>query len=119
LKKDKKEQTGAESKDGEEKKSPSKQKSKKPKKEKTSKKKKGGSGDPANRHLVHISAKALYEYVAQSDVEISFKAGEMIIVYETGIDGGWSKGECGGRVGHFPATYVEDLCLYLDLLLYN
>lgn len=43
---------------------------------------------------------------AEADDEISFNPDDVIINIEM-IDEGWWKGQCHGRVGLFPAAYVE------------
>jgi len=50
--------------------------------------------------------KALYDYAAQTDGELSFSAGDVIRVRGTTPDGWWT-GEVNGKVGQFPITYVD------------
>ncbi|XP_062308986.1 F-BAR and double SH3 domains protein 2-like [Osmerus eperlanus] len=56
-------------------------------------------------------AKALYDYAAQTDEELSFPEGAIIRVLskETHEDDGFWEGELNGAVGVFPAVLVEDL----------
>ncbi|XP_038564174.1 F-BAR and double SH3 domains protein 2-like [Micropterus salmoides] len=56
-------------------------------------------------------AKALYDYVAQTDDELSFPEGAIIRIMsrETHEDDGFWEGEFNGVVGVFPAVLVEDL----------
>jgi len=50
--------------------------------------------------------RALYEYVAQSDVELSIQEGDIIEITNKGIGGGWWEGKLNGKVGQFPENYV-------------
>ncbi|KAK2859071.1 hypothetical protein Q5P01_003691 [Channa striata] len=52
------------------------------------------------------TARAIYDYQGEADDEISFNPDDVIINIEM-IDEGWWKGQCHGRVGLFPAAYVE------------
>ena len=52
----------------------------------------------------HVTA--LYDYTALSDLELSFKAHDVIRVVETAPDGWWT-GEVFGKKGQFPITYVD------------
>jgi len=49
---------------------------------------------------------ALYDYEAQSDLELSFHANDSINVISTAPDGWWT-GELNGKTGQFPITYVQ------------
>ena len=51
-------------------------------------------------------ARAKFEFVAKSDVELSFSAGVSVRLLRR-IDDNWLEGELDGRVGIFPASYVE------------
>lgn len=53
-----------------------------------------------------ITATALYDYQAADYDEISFDPGELITNVDM-IDEGWYRGKCRGKVGLFPANYVE------------
>lgn len=57
----------------------------------------GGSG---------VSARALYDYQASEDNEITFDPDEIITDIEQ-VDEGWWQGRCRGKFGLFPANYVE------------
>jgi len=50
--------------------------------------------------------KALYEFEAEADGELSFKEGDTIRLKKK-LDENWFEGEIGGKVGMFPTTYVE------------
>ena len=51
-------------------------------------------------------AKALYEYTASDETEISFDVDDIVIVHKVD-DSGWWEGENKGRRGIFPGNYVE------------
>ncbi|XP_029317773.1 src substrate protein p85-like [Cottoperca gobio] len=51
-------------------------------------------------------AVAIYDYEGEADDEISFNPDDVITNIEM-IDEGWWKGLCNGRVGLFPAAYVQ------------
>ena len=48
---------------------------------------------------------AAYAFTSQEDGDLSFQAGEVIIVTE--MDGAWWRGTAGNRTGIFPANYVS------------
>jgi len=50
-------------------------------------------------------ARGLWDFTGQDDTELSFKAGEIIIIHVQ--QGEWWTGEHGGRRGLFPANYVQ------------
>ncbi|KAG0173790.1 hypothetical protein DFQ28_009409 [Apophysomyces sp. BC1034] len=53
---------------------------------------------------------AKYDYTGQSPADLSFSAGDTIIVTKrTGDRESWWEGEIGTRTGSFPANYTEDL----------
>lgn len=60
------------------------------------------TGTTSLRQLV----RALYNYDATEDSELSFKANEKLIVLQKD-DSGWWQGELNGRVGMFPSNFVE------------
>ena len=54
--------------------------------------------------------KALFEYNAQDEEELSFPEGAIIKLLRTddnGIDDGWWEGRYEGKVGVFPSVVVE------------
>lgn len=57
--------------------------------------------------------RALYDYAATSDEELSFMEGSLIRItrrqIHDGVDDGWWEGEFNGRVGAFPSLVVEEL----------
>ncbi|ETW87661.1 hypothetical protein HETIRDRAFT_424381 [Heterobasidion irregulare TC 32-1] len=59
---------------------------------------------PAPQYVV-----ALYDFDAQADGDLDFKAGDRIEVVErTGSSEDWWTGRVGGRQGVFPGNYVQD-----------
>ncbi|XP_069487639.1 sorbin and SH3 domain-containing protein 2 isoform X19 [Ambystoma mexicanum] len=54
------------------------------------------------------TAKAVYDFKAQTAKELSFKKGDTIYILRQ-IDRNWYEGEHHGRVGIFPVSYVEKL----------
>lgn len=55
-----------------------------------------------------IRIRALYDYDATQDGDLSFRAGDMIIADGASFSGdGWVSGECEGNIGIFPANYTE------------
>ena len=55
-----------------------------------------------------LKARALYSFRAETERELSFQAGNVLLV--TGeLDDNWLRGEIAGRAGIFPSSYVEFL----------
>lgn len=52
--------------------------------------------------------KALYDFTAEEDDELSFCAGDVIEVLD-GSDASWWNGRLRGNSGLFPATYIARL----------
>jgi len=52
--------------------------------------------------------RAIYDYVANMYDELSISYGDVINIHDKQEDDWWL-GECGGKVGIFPATYVEQI----------
>lgn len=69
------------------------------------------SGPGAAASSGPIMAKAIYEYEATNDEEISFAAGEMIEIIDDSSDDGWWTGKNvrTGLVGHFPSMLVKEI----------
>jgi len=69
----------------------------------------GGRALPqANAGPRKPSCKALYDYSAGSQSELSFRAGDIITVLRKD-PGGWWEGELQGRRGWIPANYVQEM----------
>ena len=52
--------------------------------------------------------RAIYDYTANMYDELSIRYGDVINVHDKQEDGWWL-GECDGKIGIFPATYVETI----------
>ena len=50
----------------------------------------------------------MYTYAGQYEDELSFEAGDVIMVLAKD-EADWWKGECNGKTGVFPSNYVEPL----------
>ncbi|XP_028133333.2 uncharacterized protein LOC114328625 isoform X11 [Diabrotica virgifera virgifera] len=53
-------------------------------------------------------ARAKYNFVAQTHLELSLAKGELVVITRK-VDENWYEGKIGGRKGIFPANYVEVL----------
>jgi len=53
--------------------------------------------------------RALYDFDAQNETDLSFKEGDIINVLDTTDPSGWYKGEVGGVEGFFPSNFVENI----------
>ncbi|KAL1505467.1 hypothetical protein ABEB36_005033 [Hypothenemus hampei] len=51
-------------------------------------------------------AKALYDYLPKEPGDLSFKKGDIIILKKK-VDSNWYQGECAGKQGVFPLSYVQ------------
>ncbi|XP_050355451.1 E3 ubiquitin-protein ligase SH3RF1 isoform X1 [Nymphalis io] len=51
-------------------------------------------------------ARAMYDFISKELGDLSFKKGETIILHKK-LDPFWYHGECSGRTGMFPITYVQ------------
>ncbi|XP_048755732.2 nostrin-like isoform X8 [Ostrea edulis] len=63
--------------------------------------------DYGDNHVIG-RCRALYDYDAGQGDELTIKYGDVINIYDKQMDGWW-QGEFNGRVGIFPATYVEEI----------
>lgn len=59
-----------------------------------------------NNNRTAEQCRAMYQYSANLNDELSLIPGDLITIHEKQADGWWV-GECKGRTGIFPATYVE------------
>jgi hypothetical protein len=57
--------------------------------------------------------RALYEFVARTDDEISLQPGDEILVFDSqnGSEPGWLAGQIRGKVGWFPAAFAEPIII--------
>ena len=56
--------------------------------------------------FVFTEHRACYSYVGKIGQDLSFEAGDKIIIYEI-LDNGWWLGSKGKNVGWLPGTYVQ------------
>eukprot|EP00054_Salpingoeca_dolichothecata_P020465 m.129158 g.129158 ORF g.129158 m.129158 type:complete len:1391 (+) comp23625_c0_seq2:79-4251(+) len=66
--------------------------------------------DPKDTRRIPVLYRALYDYNTGEESDLSFKAGDVICVTDTG-DGpsSWWTGNIDDRSGSFPGTYVKEL----------
>nr|XP_021520788.1 vinexin isoform X7 [Aotus nancymaae] len=69
----------------------------------------GGGGSPARREEKKRKAARLkYDFQAQSPKELTLQKGDIVYIHKE-VDRNWLEGEHHGRLGIFPANYVEVL----------
>ncbi|XP_049878265.1 E3 ubiquitin-protein ligase SH3RF1 [Pectinophora gossypiella] len=51
-------------------------------------------------------ARAMYDFISKEPGDLSFKKGETILLQKK-LDAFWYQGDCSGRTGMFPITYVQ------------
>lgn len=56
---------------------------------------------------VYPKAQALYDFDAQSELELSIRVGDVIDVTDQNVADGWWEGTLNGQTGQFPANYVQ------------
>jgi len=54
-----------------------------------------------------FQARALYDYVAEAETDLSFGEGDTINILDDTDPSGWWKGELNGAEGFFPSNFVE------------
>jgi hypothetical protein len=52
-------------------------------------------------------AKALYDYTAENEQQLSFNMNDIVRVYQQGDQKGWWYGELNGKFGLFPGSFVQ------------
>ncbi|XP_043289185.1 uncharacterized protein Nost [Venturia canescens] len=62
--------------------------------------------DMTDKTDITEQCRAIYQYSANLNDELSLTPGDLITIHEKQADGWWI-GECAGRTGIFPATYVQ------------
>jgi hypothetical protein len=53
------------------------------------------------------TCKAIYDYEAENDTDLSFKEGDVINIIDDSDPSGWYEGELNGVRGFFPSNFVE------------
>ena len=61
----------------------------------------------------HPAYTALYDYKSTDVRDLTFAAGDVIMVHE--MSGAWWMGSIAGRSGMFPANYVASVCCCMRL----
>lgn len=56
-----------------------------------------------------VLVRAMYDYDAQSDLELSIRQGDVIVLTSTDCSEGWWEGTLRGVTAQFPASYVEKI----------
>lgn len=67
---------------------------------------------PLPRKPTEGQARAKFNFIAQSDVELSLNKGELVSLTRR-VDPNWFEGRIGNRKGIFPISYVDVLLVSL------
>lgn len=67
----------------------------------------GGNEYQSNEDSDGVPVQAKYDYVASEEDELSFYAGDIITQLSSEDEQGWCKGRLNGKVGLFPAKWVD------------
>jgi len=67
-----------------------------------------GGTSGSDEEFVEVKARALFDYEAANDTELSFKAGDILSVTEQDTSGWWYA-ELNGKQGFVPNNYVEEI----------
>ncbi|KAK5583661.1 hypothetical protein RB653_005259 [Dictyostelium firmibasis] len=65
------------------------------------------SGGDSSSEEENLYATALYPYQASGQWHLPFKKDDKIVLLDIKSEEGWLKGELNGKIGYFPASYVE------------
>ncbi|PIO75449.1 SH3 domain protein [Teladorsagia circumcincta] len=57
--------------------------------------------------------RALYDYEARSDQEMSFAEGDLLYVSDSGPNDDWLPAACGGKKGLVPANYGSKCSVFI------
>jgi hypothetical protein len=63
--------------------------------------------DDDDEEMPTITARALYDYTARTEKEISFNKGDILEIIDKTRDGNWFDGVRNGKRGYIPVKYVE------------
>lgn len=59
--------------------------------------------------MAAMQVRALYDFEAATEAELTFKVNDVMLVTRTDVGGGWWEGERDGVLGLFPLHYVQVL----------
>ncbi|KAF5475220.1 hypothetical protein F2P56_007050 [Juglans regia] len=64
------------------------------------------SSENGSEKTTYFLAEAIHHFYAESEKELSLSVGDYVVVRKVSPSG-WSEGECRGKAGWFPSTFVE------------